>query len=1083
MCKDGFGVSTLVPDEGENINQVVYFTDNVKDFDQLWKLQEEFNAGRDLKHSSNIDSELTEGATFYDGDTAREFKEFVDKKVEKQNKVFGEQRPEEDLPFSAKENGKQQTTAERAADVEKNKVDDMKVVDNIVGEKTRKAFERLAKMMGASIQWQYSDKLGNGWIQETKDADGNVHRTIFITLDSSITEGAQFIFGHEMTHQIKNLNPAAYNELTQLVVDTYGSDAFDKAIDETMKRYSDAGFSGRARDYYAEEVVADAVGEMIRDLNLAHTLAMKMSHPLLAAIHEILQKIKLAFFGTEYSDVTKNIIRSIEQAYVKTANGEVVNTETGEDVSFSLRDMADGKESGAADMAEDLKSLNTPDEVDDAIKTAIDDMPSGWRMANRKMIHIAQALGENRKAEIAGEEPKFSLKDGSLIKAGTYFSGGGLVEEGLNGIIDPVVAVEYDEKISGVYRNNFGQHIVTADVRDVDPRELVKQIDGEVEYFHASPVCKNYSQAKNNHAEVELDKETAASTAEFINSVKPKVVTIENVKGYKGSDAMKTITDALDANGYTWDADVYNAADYGGYTNRERLIVRAVRDGKLPEKPKKMAHKSGWYEAVADIIPTLTEKKNGVAPWMDIRLKADGIDWRNIDKPLYVMGSAYADGKVPHAFADELLPTLRTKSGDVIVMPDGKVYRAMGRVLARVSGVSDDYKMPFSENLSHTIIGNGIPTQLTEHVIAPLLTGSDPKFSIRTYHGTGASFDKFDFSHMGEGEGSQAFGWGGYVTNSKDIAEDYTRRAKIRKDNGGFEFVTDMSANNKDMVSRYIYKHKDVNKGLDAMRKDISSALEMFPDDDDLKELSNILAKKNEEIAVPDNIAYLYDVDIPDDNGDYLDWDAPLTDKQKNTIIKELRRLKIDFADFKKRGFSFDGSFGGNAYDFLMYALRKTKKWKDVNASRAVSKFLSSIGFTGIKYKAGNIFGGAKEGDYNYVIFDENNANIVGNTRFSLRYDKFEHDLNQWKKDNNLPKDAQRPTIPQRNAGESAVDFLRRVDEYRKQMALWKTAPTYEQHLLSDDTALGEFNRELQKGSVLKRIAFQDSMLAIRKAQ
>lgn len=508
------------------------------------------------------------------------------------------------------------------------------------------------------------------------------------------------------------------------------------------------------------------------------------------------------------------------------------------DVSFSLRDMADGKESGAADMAEDLKSLNTPDEVDDAIKTAIDDMPSGWKMANKKMIHVAQALGENRKAEIAGEEPKFSLKDGTLIKAGTYFSGGGLVEEGLKGIIDPVVAVEYDEKISGVYRNNFGQHIVTADVRDVDPKELVKQIDGEVEYFHASPVCKNYSQAKSNHAEVELDKETAASTAEFINAIKPKVVTIENVKGYKDSDAMKTITDALDANGYTWDADVYNAADYGGYTNRERLIVRAVRDGKLPEKPKKMAHKSGWYEAVADIIPTLTEKKNGVAPWMDIRLKADGIDWRNIDKPLYVMGSAYADGRIPHAFADELLPTLRTKSGDVIVMPDGKVYRAMGRVLARVSGVSDDYKMPFSENLSHTIIGNGIPTQLTEHVIAPLLQN--------------------------------------------------TLRPTTPED---------------------------------------------------------------------------------------------------------------------------------------------------------------------------------------------------GNTKFSLRYDQFEHDLNQWKKDNNLPKDAQRPTIPQRNVGESAVDFLRRVDEYRKQMALWKTAPTYEQHLLSDDTALGEFNRELQKGSVLKRIAFQDSMLAIRKAQ
>lgn len=772
------------------------------------------------------------------------------------------------------------------------------------------------------------------------------------------------------------------------------------------------------------------------------------------------------------------------------------------DVTFSLRDMADGKESGAADMAEDLKSLNTPDEVDDAIKTAIDDMPSGWQMANKKMIHIAQALGENRKAEIAGEEPKFSLKDGTLIKAGTYFSGGGLVEEGLKGIIDPVLAVEYDEKISGVYRNNFGQHIVTADVRDVDPRELVKQIDGEVEYFHASPVCKNYSQAKSNHAEVELDKETAASTAEFINAVKPKVVTIENVKGYKDSEAMKTITDALDANGYTWDADVYNAADYGGYTNRERLIVRAVRDGKLPEKPKKMAHKSGWYEAVADIIPTLTEKKNGVAPWMDVRLKADGIDWRNIDKPLYVMGSAYADGKIPHAFADELLPTLRTKSGDVIVMPDGKVYRAMGRVLARVSGVSDDYKMPFSENLSHTIIGNGIPTQLTEHVIAPLLTGSDPKFSIRTYHGTGASFDKFDLSHALEGEESETFGHGVYVTNSSKIGREYAQRAKQRKMADLYKNMRYPDGVKDDIFKRRVFGEmvNDVATGgsvasakefakkrIGADANDIQRTLENLKDREKGTEyeqnLKDRLAEYKEGLKWIDSLdedyltqgnANRYDVDIPDDNGDYIDWENKLKKSHLNKVNKELVRIGKEPIEtiYPSR---VDGKVRGqDLYDELSSML---------GSKEAASKLLSDAGFVGIKYPAGTIFGGAKEDDYNYVIFDENNANIVGNTRFSLRYDQFEHDLNQWKKDNNLPKDAQRPTIPQRNAGESAVDFLRRVDEYRKQMALWKTAPTYEQHLLSDDTALGEFNRELQRGSVLKRIAFQDSMLAIRKAQ
>ena len=890
-------------------------------------------------------------------------------------------------------------------------------------------------------------------------------------------------------------------------------DATGTFDDYGLARLSEAAMTSDPQAYLKKEYNVDFSDEDTKRLK-EMVKAIKEEHPAMYFETKFERPVRFDEFSAAVVPTTtkKEVKEALKNAGVsifeydeksdadrKRAFNEAINSS--DNIRFSL-----AGERGAADMAEDLKSLNTPDEVDDAIKTAIDDMPSGWKMANKKMIHIAQALGENRKAEIAGEEPKFSLKDGTLIKAGTYFSGGGLVEEGLKGIIDPVVAVEYDEKISGVYRNNFGQHIVTADVRDVDPKELVKQIDGEVEYFHASPVCKNYSQAKSNHAEVELDKETAASTAEFINAMKPKVVTIENVKGYKDSEAMKIITDALDANGYTWDADVYNAADYGGYTNRERLIVRAVRDGKLPEKPKKIAHKSGWYEAVEDIIPTMTEKKNGVANWMDIRLKADGIDWRNIDKPLYVMGSAYADGKIPHAFADELLPTLRTKSGDVIVMPDGKVYRAMGRVLARVSGVSDDYKMPFSENLSHTIIGNGIPTQLTEHVIAPLLTGSDPKFSIRTYHGTGVKFDKFDLSHALEGEGSETFGHGVYVTNSKDIGDNYTQRAKDRKGKFGFDYKVDMSADARQMLNHYINKNQDVDKGLENARQDLKSALEMFPDDETLKELSAILQKKNDEIAEASNNAYRYDVDIPDDNGEnYLVWN----DSQNFPLEKWYRLWEITHHGFNEDEYFKDG---GARYDKdrieriiqmkldspengmqklptlkgeeLYHALEDFfDRERPLRGAKLASRALSEIGFVGIKYPAGMIHGGAKEGDYNYVIFDENNANIVGNTRFSLRYDKFEHDLNQWKKDNNLPKDAQRPTIPQRNAGESAVDFLKRVDEYRKQMALWKTAPTYELHLLSDDTALGEFNRELQKGSVLKRIAFQDSMLAIRKAQ
>lgn len=607
------------------------------------------------------------------------------------------------------------------------------------------------------------------------------------------------------------------------------------------------------------------------------------------------------------------------------------------------------------------EAINSGDNIRFSLKSMME-KPEGWKQANKKAIHIAEAIER---------DPKFSLKnlDGTLIKAGTYFSGGGLVEEGLKGIIDPVVAVEYDEKISGVYRNNFGNHIVTADVRDVDPKELVGKIDGEVEYFHASPVCKNYSLAKNNHEELELDKETAASTAEFISKVRPKVVTIENVKGYKDSEAMKTITDALDEAGYKWDADVYNAADYGGYTNRERLIVRAVRDGELPAKPEKQKRKSGWYEAVEDIMPTLTEKKNGVAPWMDERLKADGIDWRHIDKPLYVMGSGYANGTVPHAFADELLPTLRTKSGDVIVMPDGKVYRAMGRVLARVSGVSDDYQMPASEALSHTIIGNGIPTQLTENVIAPLV---------------------------------------------RDVLHPAVEERASLKDFDRKQAQLDIILKTNPMLDDYhtgIRKVEDI-KTLGESVEEARSEAEKYGDD--------------EWSAYPD---------IPND----MLQNALETGEITIYSSKPIKNGVFVTPSYMQAS---DYAGGGNVYE-------KTVPLTDVA----------------------------------WINTDEGQYAKVDGERYSLRVDRYRDELNQWKKDNNLPKDAERPQLPVREPNESAADFLKRVKEYRKQAALWATAPTYEDHLLVSDTAQGQFNLEMQRKAVLTRIVIQDSMLAIRKAQ
>ena len=50
----------------------------------------------------------------------------------------------------------------------------------------------------------------------------------------------------------------------------------------------------------------------------------------------------------------------------------------------------------------------------------------------------------------------------------------------------------------------------------------------------------------------------------------------------------------------------------------------------------------------------------------------------------------------------------------------------------------------------------------------------------RVYHGSGADFDHFDHSHMGEGEGAQAYGWGTYVTEVEGIGRTYAvQNAKV----------------------------------------------------------------------------------------------------------------------------------------------------------------------------------------------------------------------------------------------------------------------------------------------------------------
>lgn len=703
---------------------------------------------------------------------------------------LGAQRDESDLPFSAKENGKQKTTAERAADVEKNKVDDMKVVDNIVGEKTRKTLEKLAKMMGANVQWQYSDKNANGWFDDKTN-------TIYLTLDSSITECVQFIFGHEMTHEMRTKNPAAYDELKTLVKDMMGEDAFNKETDRITSLYNENNvFYNGGRTAYEEEVVADQLGSWIRDANYAHTLLLEMSHPLLARLHEIVNRFLMALHGTEFSDDMNLILRSIEQAYVKTANGQVTNSETGEDVSFSLRQKPEPKKKGIGYKVFVLK--------DGKLYPPMVANPDG----------AATPVGvwlDADAAPIAGESKtgRPQVKQGGK---GTQGGSGKLAyRPGWHLGIVPY-AIQFNRKDAEGNKTLFPKNFVFAEVEyaaDVDYQEEARQegINPSGKYQHSLAGLKHLP-----------------TDGYYMYRTNPNPETDPWV-----------ITGAMKVN---------------------RILTRAEQ---------------------AELV------KNA--------------------------------GREPQ----------QIQEGDI---------------------VTDD-------------VVNSINQEIADA----------PKFSLKVYHGSGADFTEFDFDHMGEGAGSQVFGWGGYVTSSKKIGKSY---ATLMDNDPSKAYYRIQRSNGTRFAKKYPTLESFLHGDKQIAKNDKFTEQEKIDYYNEMKKLAEPYHN-------------LYEVDIPEDNGsNYLDWDKPLSKKQQDSIREGLEHLGVGIKTLESKGQSLERT-GENIYNSTLYIGLTGTEYDLPERTKGISKFLSFVGFTGIKYKAGRNFGGAKKGDTNYVIFKPEDMKITQHTKFSLK--------------------------------------------------------------------------------------------------
>ena len=116
------------------------------------------------------------------------------------------------------------------------------------------------------------------------------------------------------------------------------------------------------------------------------------------------------------------------------------------------------------------------------------------------------------------------MDEQAKVNFGSMFSGTGTVDFALRNMVNHRFAVEYDRQIAGVFKSNNGDEIFIGDVRDAVKQGYLD--DKEVEYFHASPVCKNFSSQKHDSGEQPLDISTAQAVADAIDSLGPKIFTL-----------------------------------------------------------------------------------------------------------------------------------------------------------------------------------------------------------------------------------------------------------------------------------------------------------------------------------------------------------------------------------------------------------------------------------------------------------------------------------------------------------------------------------------------------------------------------
>jgi len=227
----------------------------------------------------------------------------------------------------------------------------------------------------------------------------------------------------------------------------------------------------------------------------------------------------------------------------------------------------------------------------------------------------------------------------STVHAVDLFCGAGGTSTGLlrachrlGRSVDLLAVNHWKEAMETHALNHTGVRHLHEDLGVVDPRHAVP--GGRLDLLLASPECTSHSYSRGGRPISEQSRATAWHPLRWADQLRIDALVIENVPAFRSwgptdrrgrqipsrrGETYRQYLDMLRAMGYTVDARVLNAADFGGATTRKRLFILALKGPRAVRWPMASHAPSG-------------DLPNGKLPW---RAAREIIDWSVPGKSIF----------------------------------------------------------------------------------------------------------------------------------------------------------------------------------------------------------------------------------------------------------------------------------------------------------------------------------------------------------------------------------------------------------------------------------------------------------------